>query len=319
MAAVSIPPALHVTAYSLAAGLSVFTISLCLYTLYSEHAAELRRRGPAVRPRRVASVRMRILKPFASFFGLLIGSALARLERRGAGGALPAYATRLRVRLQRTLTGAGSPGGLTGDEMLGVYCTSVLAWTGAGVLVLLLAGLALPVLVGFVIGVLHPFLWLRRIVSRRQNEIRRLMPYALDLLTLSVEAGLDFTEALARMVPKLEGSALAEEFGELLRQIRLGRSRGDALRDMAGRVNMPEMGTFCSSLVQADELGADLGPVLRVLSDQMRNERANRAEKKAMEAPVKILFPLIVFIFPTVFIVLFAPIGIGYLRRLFGY
>ena len=88
---------------------------------------------------------------------------------------------------------------------------------------------------------------------------------------------------------------------------RLGKSRGEALRDMAERVNMAEMGTFCSSLIQADELGADLGPVLRVLADQMRNDRSNRAEKKAMEAPVKILFPLIAFIFPTVFIIIFAP------------
>jgi tight adherence protein C len=82
---------------------------------------------------------------------------------------------------------------------------------------------------------------------------------------------------------------------------------------------MPEVTAFCSSLLQADELGADLGPVLRVLSDQTREQRANRAEKKAMEAPVKILFPLIAFIFPTVFIILFAPIGIGYLNELFGW
>ena len=149
--------------------------------------------------------------------------------------------------------------------------------------------------------------------------MRRLMPYTLDLLTLSVEAGLDFTAALARIVPKLEGTALSEEFGELLRAIRLGRARSEALRDMADRVSMAELTSFTSSLVQADELGADLGPVLRVLADQMRNDRSNRAEKKAMEAPVKILFPLIAFIFPTVFIIIFAPIGIEYLSKLFGH
>ena len=145
------------------------------------------------------------------------------------------------------------------------------------------------------------------------------MPYALDLLTLSVEAGLDFTSALARIVPKLEGTALAQEFGELLRAIRLGKTRSEALRDMADRMGMAEVTSFTSSLVQADELGADLGPVLRVLAEQMRNDRANRAEKKAMEAPVKILFPLIAFIFPTVFIIIFAPMGINYLSKLFGY
>jgi tight adherence protein C len=81
---------------------------------------------------------------------------------------------------------------------------------------------------------------------------------------------------------------------------------------------MPEVNGFCSSLIQADEMGADLGPVLRVMADQMRNDRSNRAEKKAMEAPVQILFPLIVFIFPTVFIILFAPLGINYLQGLIG-
>ncbi len=313
-------PALQMAIYPLAAALSAFGISLCFYSLYSDYAAQ--RRGQ-VRARDAAEVPaspgLRVLRPIARLLGQHVGSALDRLQGRHGDGGLSPYIVRLRIRLQRTLTAAGNPGGLTADEMLGLHCFSVLAWTGAGVLLLALLGRSFPVLVGFAVGLLHPFLWLKKRVSRRRSEIRTLMPYTLDLLTLSVEAGLDFTAALARMLPKLEGSALADEFGELLRQVRLGKGRSEALRDMANRVGMAEMTTFTSSLVQAEELGADLGPVLRMVSDQMRNERSNRAEKKAMEAPVKILFPLIAFIFPTVFIVLFAPIGINYLRHLFGY
>ncbi len=216
-------------------------------------------------------------------------------------------------------SGAGSPEGLTADEFLGLCWLSLLVWTGLGLLALAGTGWSFPLFAAIVVGLAHPHLWLRRTVSRRREQIRKLLPFALDLLTLSVEAGLDFTAALARLTPKLEGSALAEEFGELLRQVRLGKSRSEALRDMSDRVNMAEVTSFASSLIQAEELGADLGPVLRVQSDQMRQERSNRAEKKAMEAPVKILFPLIAFIFPTVFIILFSPIGIKYLRHLFGY
>ena len=172
-------------------------------------------------------------------------------------------------------------------------------------------------LINLLVEQLQPFAWLRKRLNRRRSAVRKLLPYALDLLTLSVEAGLDFTSALARLVPKLGDNPLAFELGEMLRAIRLGRSRSGSLRDLADRMAMTEVTSVTSSLIQADELGADLGPVLRVLSDQMRADRSNRAEKKAMEAPVKLLFPLIVFIFPTVFLILFSGIGIEYLKKLF--
>ncbi len=305
--------------YSTAAGLSAFCISLYVLSIYADYATARRTHVAPARGLKAASLGFRMIRPFARFLGHLISSALARLEQRYGEGGLTGYLMRVRLRLQRTLVGAGSPGSLTADEMLGAICFSVLCWTGIALVLWALLGTSFAVLVGLAVGFAHPFLWLRRTVARRRSEIRKLLPYALDLLTLSVEAGLDFTAALARMAPKLGETALAEEFGEMLRQIRLGKARSEALRDMADRVGMGEMTSFTSSLIQADELGADLGPVLRMLSDQMRTERANRAEKKAMEAPVKILFPLIAFIFPTVFIILFAPIGINYLRHLFGY
>jgi Flp pilus assembly protein TadB len=308
----------HVLLYAVAGGLSVFTFCLYFYSLYYEYRAHQAGREAAI-DEDGASGLFRTVKPIASFFGHLISSVLNRLQRRYGDGGMMRYVNNLRIKIQRLLASAGNPEGLTADEMLGVVCLSVLAWTGLGVAFWAVTGLSFPIMLAFVVGWLHPYLWLRKRITARRNEVRRLLPYALDLLTLSVEAGLDFTAALDRMLPKLGDSALADEFGETLRKIRLGRPRAEALREMADRVNMPEVTAFCSSLLQADELGADLGPVLRVLSDQTREQRANRAEKKAMEAPVKILFPLIAFIFPTVFIILFAPIGIGYLNEIFGW
>ena len=310
-------PGLHAMIYSVAIGTCVFAVGLYLSSVYNDYVAG-RGKGTIEAGERASSPTFRALQPIARFFGHVISSGIARLQERFGDRGVARHLVDARVRLQRALIAAGSPEGLTADEMLGLACFSVIAWTLVGLGIWGLLGWSFPILVLFLIGLAHPFLWLNKRLSRRKGEIRRLLPYALDLLTLSVEAGLDFTAALARIVPKLEGTALADEFGELLRAIRLGKSRSEALRGMADRVNMPEVTSFAGSLVQADELGADLGPVLRVLAEQMRNDRSNRAEKKAMEAPVKILFPLIAFIFPTVFIILFASIGISYLSKLFG-
>jgi tight adherence protein C len=303
------------TIYALSAGLSAFTISLFFYSLYQDYrTAKARQKRFFYRASLTGSFLFRILQPMASFFGHFIASAANKIEHKTGSDNLMKF----RIHIQRILTAAGSPAGLTADEYIGLQVVSILLWTGAGYLLYIFTGTGFMLLICVLIGAVHPSLWLRKKTRVRKTEIRNMLPYALDLLTLSVEAGLDFTSALDRMQPKLEGSALSEEFGELIRQIRLGKSRRDALRDMATRIQMPEVNGFCSSLIQADEMGADLGPVLRVMADQMRNDRSNRAEKKAMEAPVKILFPLIVFIFPTVFIILFAPLGINYLQGLIG-
>ncbi|MFP4176116.1 MAG: type II secretion system F family protein [Candidatus Brocadiia bacterium] len=309
----------QVPLYSIAVGLSVFTFSLYLYSLYSGFRAYQQDREEGAETPTDGSALLGIIRPLARFFGHLISSALNRLRAKYGDEGLIRQLTRWRVAIQRSLVKAGNPDNLSADEMLGVGCVSILIWTLLGGLLGLAGEMFFPLFVAFIVGAVHPWLWLRKKITQRQNEMRRLLPYALDLLTLSVEAGLDFTAALDRIVPKLGDSALAVEFRETLRKIRLGRSRADALREMAGRVDMPEMTTFCNSLLQAEELGADLGPVLRLLADQTREDRSNRAEKKAMEAPVKILFPLIAFIFPTVFIILFAPVGINYLQQIFGW
>ena len=135
------------------------------------------------------------------------------------------------------------------------------------------------------------------------------MPYGIDLLTLAVEAGLDFTAALAKVVEKGPKGPLAEELSLAIRELRMGKTREDALRQLARRVDLPPLTSFVQALVQADRMGTPLGRVLRVLSTQMRVERTQRAEKLAHEAPVKLVLPLVFFIFPTLFLVLFGPIG----------
>jgi tight adherence protein C len=158
-------------------------------------------------------------------------------------------------------------------------------------------------------GAVYPLLWLRDKVRARRRSIVRALPFDLDLLTLSVEAGLDFAAGLAKVVEKGRKGPLADELSTVLKELKLGKTREEALRNLAARVGVPTITSFVHALVQADRMGTPLGKVLRILSSQMRAERTQRAEKLANEAPVKLLFPLICFIFPTLFLMLFGPIA----------
>ncbi len=160
----------------------------------------------------------------------------------------------------------------------------------------------------FVFGFLVPLIWLRDQIKKRHHKIARALPYSIDLLTLSVEAGLDFQAAIAKVVEKGQSGPLREELGIMLGEIRLGKTREQALRNLGDRVRLPQLSSFVSNLIQADRMGTSLGKVLRIQSTQMRIERTQRAEKLANEAPVKMLFPLVLCIFPTVFLILFGPI-----------
>ncbi len=162
----------------------------------------------------------------------------------------------------------------------------------------------------------YPGLWLRGVLKVRQRSIQRALPFVLDLLTLSVEAGLDFMNAMQRIVERRKIDPLGEEFVRVLREIQLGKTRRVALRDMAERVDQFEIRTVVNALVQADELGVGIAQILRILSDQMRQRRFERAEKLANEAPVKMLFPLVAFIFPAVFLVLLGPIILQILHEI---
>ncbi len=154
----------------------------------------------------------------------------------------------------------------------------------------------------------QPGLWLTHACRRRQSDIRRAAPFIMDLLTLSVEAGMDFMSALQRIVERRQMDPINEELLRVQREVQVGKTRREALRSMANRLDMPDIRSVLGALIQADEMGVGIGLILRIQSDQMRARRFETAEKKANEAPVKMLFPLVVFIFPAVFLILLGPI-----------
>ena len=161
---------------------------------------------------------------------------------------------------------------------------------------------------GFLLFAAQPGLWLSSTIKKRQKSIQKAMPFMIDLLTLSVEAGIDFMNALQRSLENRKTDPLTEELMRVNHEIQLGTSRRNALKNLARRVDMPDMRSFAYALIQADELGVSIGTILRIQSDQIRQKRFARAEKMANEAPVKMLGPLMFFIFPAVFIVLLGPI-----------
>ncbi|MDO8892957.1 MAG: type II secretion system F family protein [Sulfurimicrobium sp.] len=165
-----------------------------------------------------------------------------------------------------------------------------------------------PFLIGFLIGFTYPAVWLKDRIDLRRRLALKSLPFMLDLITLCVESGLNLTGAIQQAVDKGPGGALKDEFARLLRDVRAGKPRGEALRELAARMDMPAVSNFVATLIQAEATGMSLGPILRAQADQRRIERFARAEKLAMEAPVKMLFPLIAFIFPCVFAILLFPI-----------
>lgn len=165
-----------------------------------------------------------------------------------------------------------------------------------------------PFLIAFLFGYVYPAIWLRDRIDVRRRQALKSLPFMLDLITLCVESGLNLTGAIQQAVDKGPAGALKDEFARLLRDIRAGKPRSEALRELAARMDMPAVSSFVSTLIQAEATGMSLGPILRAQADQRRIERFARAEKLAMEAPVKLLFPLIFFIFPCVFAILMFPI-----------
>lgn len=163
-------------------------------------------------------------------------------------------------------------------------------------------------------GWLYPGIWLKDQITARRKALLRALPFFLDIITLCVEAGLNFQGAMQQAVLKGPQGPLRDELQRVLRDIRAGKPRTVALRDMADRLSEGAITNFVGAVIQAENMGMNLGPVLRLQADQRRVERFQRAEKLAMEAPVKMLFPLVAFIFPCTFIVLFFPIAMKFMH-----
>ena len=156
------------------------------------------------------------------------------------------------------------------------------------------------------LGFFFPQLWLGSRISRRQNEVRKALPDALDLLTICVEAGLGFEAAMSKVADKWENE-LSLMFGRCIREIQLGKTQREALRDMADRIGLPELTSFVAAVIQSQLLGVSMAKVLRIQSDQMRLKRRQRAEEEAHKAPVKMIIPMALLTFPSIMIILMAP------------
>lgn len=229
---------------------------------------------------------------------------------------------------ERTLVAAGFESLLCGREFVALefLCPLVLGTLWSGLVLLL--GMALPgslftearlllCLAGYVLFALQPRLWLRAALRKRQDAIVRALPFVLDLLTLSVEAGMDFMGALQRNCSARRMDPLNEELLRMTKEVQVGLSRRAALANMAKRVRQPDLNAAAFALIQADELGVSIGSVLRIQSEQMREKRFDRAERLAHEAPTKMLGPLMLCIFPAVFIILLGPIVAQAFKGLF--
>lgn len=281
-------------------GLSVFLLVWSVYSLNREFLAvgeEHEEEGDGLGPL------VKLALPWIRSLGAMVSSS----------GALPGF----RRDLRRRLTAAGKSEAITSDELVGGMFLAAIIGTGLGGFTsyvleswyeVLIPGLGL-------LGMMLPLMGLNDAIRRRHGLLRRELPFTLDLLTLSVEGGLDFTASLKKISDRLSKGPLQAEIRRLVREVTMGKTRSEALRAMADRNQLEELMGVVSSLVQADELGASLGPTLRIQAEEMRRKRFQAAEKKAMQAPVLMLFPLVAFIFPLVFILTFAPLAIRFMKE----
>lgn len=259
------------------------------------------------RKERPIPILFRILLPFAPNFTFLFRSP--RLDK-------------MRAKIDRKLVAAGYEGVISSYQILSLRIIMPL-FAGTMLSILLhLAFMQMPGKMGamllgregiffflaYLLMFLYPGMWLKATLKKRHTEIERALPFVLDLLTLSVESGLDFMTGIRRIIERRKIDALSEELIYMFQQIQVGKTRREGLRDMADRIDHPDINSLANALIQADELGTSIGTALRIQADQMRVRRYQRAEKLANEAPVKMLFPLVVFIFPAVFIILLGPI-----------
>ena len=216
----------------------------------------------------------------------------------------------------RKLELAGNPGQI--DAATFLASRFVVAGVFGGLMMLIsflapnpwpLAQVILLVGVFVVLGFFFPQLWLQSVINRRQHNVRKAMPDALDLLTICVEAGLGFDAAMSKVSEKWENE-LSLAFMRTIREIQLGKPRREALRDMADRIGISEMTSFIAAVIQSEMLGVSLAKVLRIQSDQMRVKRRQRAEEEAHKAPIKMIIPMALLTFPSIMIILLTPAAI---------
>lgn len=226
--------------------------------------------------------------------------------------------------ISRKLELAGTPARIDPTMILALQLVLGLVFAGIVLLVSSLGAAKWPasrvLILGLVFGFLgfyFPQLWLTSKINKRQKEVRKAMPDALDLLTICVEAGLGFEAAMARVSEKW-ASELSYAFSRAIQEMQLGKVRREALRDMADRIGLAEMTSFVAAVIQSEQLGVSLAKVLRIQSDQMRVKRRQHAEEEAHKAPLKMLIPMTLLIFPSLMIVLMTPAALKLFQSALG-
>lgn len=238
----------------------------------------------------------RVLKPLIKGWAVKIGSRS------------PAQA---HEKTRLLLAQAGNPSGLGPAEFLGLKALVAIGLGGGSFALFTVTGMAPPMSVVMpatlgIFGYLLPGIWLKRQIKSRKKEITKTLPDAIDLLTISVESGLGFDPALMRVAEKWDNH-LSREFARVLSEMRIGKSKREALREMSNRIGEDGLTTFVSSIIQADQLGVSITQVLRIQSEAMRVRRRQRAEELAQKAPIKMLFPMAFLIFPALYVVILGP------------
>jgi len=269
----------------------IFTAAFFLLRSLSTVAAESYLRDYAIKGQLFNTIFMPIIRRLAAVNKMLY---------------IPGFRKTMAIKLRK----AGQPGGLDPDGFLAVKELGTLFGAAlVGYLYLVTGRFSLTFLILFVtLGYFWPNLWLKEKIRMRQKQMSLELPYILDLMTVSVEAGLDFMRAVERVVETIREGELVKEFQTMLREAKIGRTRREVLRNLAERCETPDVDSFVSALVQADELGTSISRVLRLIANQVREKRAQQAEKIAAEAELKLLFPLVVVLL-AVLLVVFGPIG----------
>ena len=224
--------------------------------------------------------------------------------------------------LESKIIKAGNPGNMAVKDWINIEAMLVVGLPVLTLLALRKSGMpagtvVMLVLAEIVLGFVLPGFVLGKILKARQKVILNSLADVIDLLTVSVEAGLGFDGALMKVVEKKPGP-LASEFDKVLQEIKVGKQKRDALRDLAQRIDIQDFTTFIGAVVQADQFGVAIANVLRIQAEQIREKRRQRARERAMKVPVKMLIPMVVFIFPTLFIVLLGPVVLQLIEQFAG-
>ena len=288
---------------------AAMTLAIATFAVGSDERQRVQRSLTAVQATRIggapvlepelASFADRVLRPLLG----LTGRMARRLSAAGVAD-----------KLQSRLDVAGNPSTWTVERVLSLKGFGLLLGAAFGVL---LGSGPLGVVIAVALaaaGFFLPDLLIYNSGTKRQQQLNRTLPDSMDLLTISVEAGLGFDAALAQVAQNTDGP-LAGEFFRVLQEMQIGKSRADAFRGLAERTTVPELRAFVSSLVQADQFGIPIANVLREQSKEMRVKRRQRAEEKAQKVPVKIMVPLVLFIFPVIFIIILGPAAAGWFSR----